>query len=356
MNIFRIISEKIRTTAKQRVHRVTICENQRFQFIDSVKKAAFIIGASLVVFVTFKNTLVWHLQRIWGCSASLWQSMFDHTYALFGSSDFNVAIWGTTVICMAVFWTANIFLIIVDLTGKPEFFYNYKIQPKENVPVDPKRLKKAVLVVLFNQLVIIPLFLIVAFYFCEMRGCQFHGDLPTLQWVVLELIVFVFVLEAFFYYSHRILHHPRLYKYIHKIHHDWTAPIGMVSIYSHPIEHIFSTLLPTIMGPLLMGSHIATAWMWFTIALLSTTNAHSGYHLPLMPSPEAHDYHHLKFNQCYGVLGVLDWLHGTDSLFRESKAYQRHYTLLNTEPLSKQYPDDPKKESATATTPNAKEQ
>ena len=43
---------------------------------------------------------------------------------------------------------------------------------------------------------------------------------------------------------------------------------------------------------------------------------HSGYHLPLLFSPEFHDYHHLKFNQCFGVIGLLDFLHGTDIKFR----------------------------------------
>ena len=62
-----------------------------------------------------------------------------------------------------------------------------------------------------------------------------------------------------------------------------------------------------------------SAWLWYCLALLSTLNAHSGYHFPLFPSPEAHDFHHLKFNQCYGVLGILDYLHGTDTLFRSNK-------------------------------------
>jgi methylsterol monooxygenase len=56
---------------------------------------------------------------------------------------------------------------------------------------------------------------------------------------------------------------------------------------------------------------------------LSTLNAHSGYHFPLFPSPEAHDFHHLKFTQCYGVLGILDYLHGTDTLFRSNKVTKR---------------------------------
>ena len=90
----------------------------------------------------------------------------------------------------------------------------------------------------------------------------------------------------------RTLHHRSLYSYIHKRHHEWTAPIGIISLYAHPIEHLVSNLLPPVLGPLLMGSHLCSAWVWFSIALLSTTVAHCGYHFPLLPSPEAHDYHH----------------------------------------------------------------
>ena len=92
----------------------------------------------------------------------------------------------------------------------------------------------------------------------------------------------------------RLLHYPGLYKHIHKRHHEWTAPIGIVSIYAHPVEHILSNLIPPAVGPLLLGSHLATSWMWFALALMSTTVAHCGYHFPFLPSPEAHDYHHLK--------------------------------------------------------------
>jgi len=48
------------------------------------------------------------------------------------------------------------------------------------------------------------------------------------------------------------------------------------------------------------------------------------------------------------MLGVLDRLHGTDSLFRASRAYQRHIMLLGFVPLSVQFPDDPKQRGKAA--------
>ncbi len=92
----------------------------------------------------------------------------------------------------------------------------------------------------------------------------------------------------------RLLHHGRFYKHIHKVHHEWQTSIGIASLYAHPIEHIFANLTPPFLGPILCGSHVATAWMWFAFALISTTVSHCGYHFPFLPSPEAHDFHHLK--------------------------------------------------------------
>ena len=36
----------------------------------------------------------------------------------------------------------------------------------------------------------------------------------------------------------RMLHHPFLYKRVHKQHHEWTAPIGIAALYSHPVEQL----------------------------------------------------------------------------------------------------------------------
>ena len=41
-------------------------------------------------------------------------------------------------------------------------------------------------------------------------------------------------------------------------------------------------------------------------------------------------------------MGVLDRLHGTDKLFRQSKNYDRHVVLLGLNPVQQLYPDPPK--------------
>ncbi|MEQ2206317.1 hypothetical protein XENOCAPTIV_027726 [Xenoophorus captivus] len=49
------------------------------------------------------------------------------------------------------------------------------------------------------------------------------------------------------------------------------------------------------------------------------------------------------FNQCYGVFGILDRLHSTDSKFRQTKQYERHTLLTSLTPLTQSIPDTPKK-------------
>lgn len=314
-------------------------QDRKVQFLDSIKKALFVIGSPLLIFIAFRNSVVWHLQSFWGASGNFWQNLWDNVYELFGRNDLAVGVIGTILFTNGVIWGANAVLLILDATGKPNFLLKYKIQEEKQVPIDRQKLMKAVKVVLFNGFVVSFFITLAGFYLMKWRGCVFSGEMPTFQWVLIELTICSLVEEVGFYYSHRLMHHPRLYKHIHKIHHEWTAPIGIICIYAHPIEHAISNVLPIMLGPIIMKSHLATAWMWFFVALVSTTIAHCGYHFPFLPSPEAHDFHHQKFTNCFGVLGVLDRLHGTDNNFRASKAYERHIMLLSLTPLSQQYPD-----------------
>ncbi|PRD25609.1 UNVERIFIED_CONTAM: Fatty acid hydroxylase domain-containing protein 2 [Trichonephila clavipes] len=147
---------------------------------------------------------------------------------------------------------------------------------------------------IINQLLLIPSG-IIFFYLMVWRGYDSGKTLPSFQRVFFELVIHSFVNEIVFYYTHRILHRPTFYKYIHKRHHEWTVPIAISAIYSHPIEHIFSNVLTIVPSFLILGSHMSVCWLWSCMAISFTLNTHSGINFPFTPlSPEFHDYHHIK--------------------------------------------------------------
>lgn len=112
-----------------------------------------------------------------------------------------------------------------------------------------------------------------------------------------------------------------------------------MATYAHPVEHFFSNIFPVTLGAALLNVPESTAWVFMTITSVSTLVDHSGYHLPFLHSPEFHDWHHLKFNECYGAFGFLDALHGSTKKFDQSIQYLRHRTLFSFKSARELYPD-----------------
>lgn len=121
-------------------------------------------------------------------------------------------------------------------------------------------------------------------------------ELPTLQKILIDIVVISILEEFYFYYIHRLMHHKSIYKYVHKKHHEWTAPVAAIAFYCHPLEHIFLNLIPVSTSFALMRSHVVTVWLFLSLAVLNSMADHAGYSFPFSgASIRYHDYHHSKW-------------------------------------------------------------
>jgi sterol desaturase/sphingolipid hydroxylase (fatty acid hydroxylase superfamily) len=91
-------------------------------------------------------------------------------------------------------------------------------------------------------------------FFLNMKTTQ--AELPPFSIHCLQMLFCMLCEDINFYFSHRLLHHPKLYPYIHKIHHEFYNTICIASEYAHPLEFVLGNLGPVSLGALILGPNI----------------------------------------------------------------------------------------------------
>ncbi|KAH8895718.1 sterol desaturase [Thozetella sp. PMI_491] len=218
---------------------------------------------------------------------------------------------GTTLVQGLFFWAPSFFYISLS-SNFPSFSAKHKIQPTEKQP-SRADIRECMQVVFRNQLITAGIGVL------SIAAAQGGGNpsafrvtaaLPSPFEFVRDLILCFIGREILFYYAHRLLHIPKLYRAVHKVHHRFTAPVALSAQYAHPVEHILSNTLPIAIPPMALRSHILTMWVFLAVMLLETSTVHSGYDF-FAGAARKHDAHHKLSNVNFGGRGWLDWLHGT---------------------------------------------
>ncbi|EYC31917.1 hypothetical protein Y032_0003g1306 [Ancylostoma ceylanicum] len=164
------------------------------------------------------------------------------------------------LILTTFYYLFNSIFILIDAFDA-SWTRRFKVQQDKKVAVNGTKVVQpsfskyveSIKLILFNQMVVATVTIAAFHYPMKLTGMSFEKKLPPALTVLTQVLFCIIIEEIGFYYSHRLFHHPKIYKYIHKIHHEWTAPVSITSIYCHPIEHAMSNLAPVLLGEFSMS-------------------------------------------------------------------------------------------------------
>ena len=141
--------------------------------------------------------------------------------------------------------------------------------------------------------------------------CEFDLGIPGFGWayVAASLTVVILAHDAYFYWTHRLMHKRGLYKYFHRLHHRSITPAPTTAYAFAPGEAaVHALFLPLIL--LIVPLHPVTEGLFMVVMIARNTLAHTG--IEVFPAGFAsgrfrwsatvthHDLHHQHGSGNYG--------------------------------------------------------
>jgi methylsterol monooxygenase len=183
--------------------------------------------------------------------------------------------------------------------------------------------KRALVEVLRGHVLLVPVTAFAIYPAWAWMGGRSGAPLPSAFEVLWQLAACVLIQDTMFYWSHRALHLPRLFRAIHVKHHTFRHVRGHASEYAHPVE-VAANLISFMLPAILLKVHLLTFGIWVLVRMYETVEAHSGYAFTRLAS--RHAFHHLYAAKgCLGsFFGIWDRLMGTDRQWRAWRSEQTH--------------------------------
>ena len=162
----------------------------------------------------------------------------------------------------------------------------------------------------------------------------FYKDVSRYGWLyfwgVFPLLLLIH--DTYFYWMHRLIHHPGLFKRVHLVHHRSVNPSPWAAYAFHPLEAVLESLIFVIFlfTIPITGLHLL---LFFVISLLYNVYGHLGYELypasfskhwlgRWLNTSVSHNLHHHYFKGNYGLY-FLFWDRMMGTLRKDTdEAYQ----------------------------------
>jgi Delta7-sterol 5-desaturase len=130
-------------------------------------------------------------------------------------------------------------------------------------------------------------------------------------WLLFSFLIIVLLHDTYFYWAHRLMHHPKLFKTVHLVHHKSTSPSPWAAYSFHPIEAVIEAAV-FLMFVFLLPLHPLVLFAFTTYMIIRNVFGHLG--IEILPKDFArskwtawhttavhHDMHHRHFNKNFGL-------------------------------------------------------
>jgi len=247
-----------------------------------------------------------------------------------------------TVFLRYAFWAGTAFVIFYGI--KRQAWLKYKIQ--QRFP-DQKHIWSEVQHSAYTALVFA--LMGVGVYFAREAGyTKIYSDIGAYGWwyLLLSFAGLVLLHDTYFYWMHRLMHHPKLFMLLHRVHHQSRNPTPWASLSFHPLEAVLEFgILPIAL--FVMPMHPLVLLVFSVWTLFFNITGHLGYELfpkgfvrhPIwkwLNTSTHHNMHHQRSNCNYGLyFNFWDRVMGTndrryEAVFENIKARQELEEVFTT--------------------------
>jgi sterol desaturase/sphingolipid hydroxylase (fatty acid hydroxylase superfamily) len=224
-----------------------------------------------------------------------------------------VAVIRFYIIVLAILGLDGVLLAGLAWAYHAKRFQPYRISMKESMKVpDRERLRNIAFISVLSLIAVFGMTRV-------MYPFTFHQR-PTSGWrMAYEIVAVLLVYDFAYYWLHRGMHHKKVMRYVHAVHHEVHNPTAMESFYLHPIE-LFAGLALLMACTFLLGPvHIYSFAVVFFIHSTLNITVHSGvvskrwWLFPIDHLTQKHYVHHAgNYDNNYASLTPFwDMLFGT---------------------------------------------